>query len=107
MKFEFVEFYPSAEMPNNKSKALGTVHIYAIDCKLDIRGILVFKQGKGIFFCAPHFRGIDTETGKIVKYPLIRWTNQETQQEMIDFLHKEAKPVILKSLKESKKCLTV
>lgn len=97
MKFELVEYYP---IKNKKfERTLGTVHIYAIDCELDIRGILVTKQGKGIYFNLPHFKAKDEETGELVRYPHIRWTNQKTHEEMLDFLHREVKPLVLESLK--------
>ena len=100
MKFELVEFYEATDKTKSKmgKKRLGTVHIYAIDCELDIRGILVTKHGRGIFFNFPHFKAIDRETGQEVRYPLIRWTNQSTQQEMMDFLHKVVKKEIMKRL---------
>jgi hypothetical protein len=97
MKFELVEFYPieNKQFP----KTVGTVHIYAIDCELDIRGILVTKQGKGIYFNLPHYNAKDQETGENVRYPHIRWTNQATHEEMLNFLHREVKPLVLESLK--------
>lgn len=100
MKFEFVEFYPVNEKTRGRMKkgSLGTLHIYAIDCELDIRGISVVKQGKGIYFHFPHFFGFDTETGEETRYPLFRWTNQTTHQEMMDFLKNEIKPMILERL---------
>ncbi len=101
MKFELVDFYPATE-PRFKKNAVGTVHIYAIDCQLDIRGILVTKHGKGLFFNFPHFRAVDSETKQEVRYPLLGWTNESTQKEMMDFLHKEVKPIILEKMKEKK-----
>lgn len=99
MKFEFVEFYP---IKNNKNRrALGTVHIYAIDCGLDIRGILATKQGKGIYFNFPHYNAKDQETGEDVRYPHIRWTNEKTNQEMWDFLRNEVRPIILENLRKN------
>ena len=97
MKFEMVEFYPASQ-PTKKRNLLGTLHIYAIDCELDIRGIIVTKHGNGMFFNLPHFRAVDEETKAEVRYPLIRWTNEATQKEMMDFLHKEVKPKIKKLL---------
>lgn len=102
MKFELVEFYPAMEPKRNK-KFLGTVHIYAIDCGLDIRGIRVTKNGKGIFFNLPHFKAVDSETKVEVRYPLIRWTNDATQKEMMEFLHLQVKPVVLKNLNFKKR----
>ncbi len=97
MKFELVEFYP-IKNPKFK-KTIGTIHIYAIDCQLDIRGIFVIKSGNSMFFNFPHFRGVDDETGQEVNYPLIRWTNAATQKEMMEFLHQEVRPIILERLK--------
>lgn len=97
MKFEFVEFYP---MKSKKFKnTVGTVHIYAIDCELDIRGILVSVNGNATYFHLPHYTAIDEETGQLVKYPHIRWTNEATHKEMLDFLHREVKTEIMKRLK--------
>lgn len=101
MKFELVEFYPATE-PKFKKNFLGTVHIYAIDCELDIRGILVTKHGNSMFFNLPHFKAVDSETGAKVRYPLIRWTKEATHKEMMDFLHKEVKPEIMKRLNPTK-----
>jgi len=96
-----VEFYPQK---NKKNKHMvGTIHIYCIDCELDIRGISINKHGKkNIYFNMPHYTAIDEETGENVKYPHIRWTNEKTHNEMLDFLYKQVKPIILKRLEEAK-----
>jgi hypothetical protein len=103
MKFEFVEFY----LWNKKTKSktiVGTVHIYVIDCELDIRGIRVFKSTRGVLFLPPYEICKDHEdvTGgqKMVRYPIVSWTNEKTQKEMIKFLNEEVKPIILKILEE-------
>lgn len=102
MKFELVDFYPITDKNrgNAKRNMLGTVHIYAIDCQLDIRGIKVTQQGKSLFFHIPHIFGQDHETGEKVKYPVFRWTNQSSHEEMMDFLHTEVKPIVKKRLKD-------
>lgn len=97
MKFELVEFYPATE-PKKKKNFLGTVHIYVIDCELDIRGILVTKNGNGMFFNFPHFKAKDEETQEWVRYPLIRWANDSTHKEMMNFLHQQVKPEIWKKI---------
>lgn len=99
MKFEMVEYYPVIGLKKRKN-FLGTVHIYVIDCQLDIRGIMVSRQGKGLYFNLPHFKAIDEETGLEVSYPLIRWENSATQKEMMNFLHEKVKPEILKRIKD-------
>jgi len=82
MKFEMVGFYPSE---NKKSKLLGTLHIYIIDIELDVRGIQVFGNLKTMFFQLPHFMAFDD--GQKVRYPHIRFTNNEKQKELMNFLH--------------------
>lgn len=101
MKFEFVDFYPLADEIKEKMKknVVGTVHIYAIDCQLDIRGILVSSYANGMYFNIPNFVGFDPDSGKKIRYPVIGWTQKETHQEMMDFLHKEVKPIIKSRLK--------
>ena len=97
MKFELVEFYPITDKNrgNLKKNALGTVHLYVIDCDLDIRGIRVTKHGNTLHFHLPHCIGFDHETGEKIKYPIVRWTSQSKHDELMDFLHQQVKPVIL------------
>ena len=104
MKFELVDFYPTTEKNRKKSQRnlVGTVHLYIIDYQIDLRGIRVAKNGKGLYFLMPHIFGQDHETGEQVRYPVFRFTNQKDHDEMMDFLHKEVKPEILKRLKNGK-----
>jgi hypothetical protein len=100
MKIEFVEFYPyNPEISIKKNKnILGTVHIYLIEEEMDIRGILVSKAGKGIYFHLPHYTAIDEETRKPVRYPHIRFTNDSKHKSLMDFLHNEVKTIIRERL---------
>jgi len=95
MKFEFVEFYPVSKRLGGMPKdTIGTVHLYVIDCQLDVRGIYVTKRGKSLFFSFPHFRTIDPETNEMVMYPHLRWQDEKIQKAMINFLHTDVKPII-------------
>lgn len=100
MKFELVDFYPVDEKNrvNFKNNFLGTVHIYAIDCRLDLRGIKVLKQGRNLFFSIPHMFGFDHETGAKVTYPVFRWEDEQDHKDMMAFLHEEVKPGIMKTV---------
>lgn len=102
MKFEFVEFYHAPEDVKQRNKhSLGTLHIYAIDCELDLRGIRINKAGRSIIFILPYTSTTDEE-GQKVKYPFFRFTNEKIHKELMEFLHKEVKPKILEILRESK-----
>lgn len=100
MKFELVEFYPVTDQNRGKKKKnmLGTVHIYVIDIQLDIRGIRVVRKGKDVFFCIPHVFDLDHETGEKIRYPIFRWTDQKTHDEMMNFLNTEVKSLIFDKL---------
>lgn len=100
MKIEFVEFYKYDGKRFNKStrKILGTVHVYLIEEELDIRGINAIDTGKGIFFFFPHFYAIDEDTKEIVKYPYMRFVNDNKHKALMDFLHQEVKPIIRERL---------
>ena len=101
MKFELVGFYPVTE--KNFSKAdrnlVGTVHLYCVDCKLDIRGIRVTNNGNTIFFNLPHVYGYDGDTGEKIRYPVIRFTDDEIQKEIFTFLKETCKTQALDNVK--------
>lgn len=105
MKFELVEFYPTTDKNRGKFKKhdVGTVHIYAIDANLDLRGIRVVTKGqnsKHVVFLPPHISTRDGISGEPVRYPVFRFTMPEDHKAMIDFLQAEVKPVVLKYLKK-------
>lgn len=98
MKFEFVEFYKFPDTTKNKS-CKGTVHLYFVDQKMDVRGIMVSLNGKSMYFMMPHMYTFDLETNKKVRYPVISWVDEKAYKEIFDFLQKEVKPIILERLK--------
>jgi hypothetical protein len=101
MKFELVGFYPTTEKNFAKQDhhLIGTAHIYAVDCQLDIRGIRVTNQGNSIYFNLPHVYAYDGDTGEKVRYPVIRFTNDETQKEIFEFLQKTVRPLAVDNMK--------
>lgn len=105
MKFEFVEFY-HIDNPKNKRtrKALGTCHVYAYsdEVQFDIRGIMVLKNPKGLWFLMPHRKDIDPETNQMVTYPVFSFGKKEMQQELVDFLTNEVTPIIRERLNPTK-----
>ncbi len=91
MKFELVAFYEATKEVKSKrgNNCLGSVHLYLIDIGVDIRGIHVSKQGKGMFFQVPAAYGFDKELGKEVRYPVIGFTDDKIYQDMMNFLKTE------------------
>lgn len=100
MKFELVEFYPVGKNPQKKlnKNFLGTVHLYFIEEKFDLRGIKVVLRSKSIYFLTPHMWGWDEDEQKIVHYPVFRFTDENKHKEFMDFLHNEVKPIIKERL---------
>ena len=100
MKFELVDFY-YIEPENRKVKFkdnIGTVHIYAIEAKLDIRGIHVQKCGRKIYFKFPYYQAIDPETGKRIFYPHLNFIDQNDKDELNRFLNVDVKNIINEKL---------
>ena len=104
MKFELVGHYPLTDKNRGslKENQLGTVHIYIVDYKIDIRGIRVHKAGKGIFFNFPHITSKDPDTGEGVKYPVFRLSDEKEHKELMDFLHQKVKPEVIAWVKANK-----
>lgn len=102
MKYEFVGFYPFATGKEKGKKSVGTCHIYAIDLELDIRGIIVSKTEKGFFYHFPHAWQFDTETNKLEKYPVIRFTNEDKHKELLKFMYNEVTPQIKEIINQAK-----
>ena len=101
MKFELVEFYPVTEKNFSKQdrNLVGTVHLYCVDCGLDIRGIRVTNNGNTIFFNLPHVYAYDNQTGEKIRYPVVRFTNDGVQKEIFEFLKKNCKQQALENVK--------
>lgn len=104
MNIELVEFYPLKNKIKHKSgwSQIGTVHVYLIDHEMDLRGIIVIKNGQKYRFYLPNFQAIDEETGEKVRYPLIRFIKEEKHQALIDFLHKNVIKYVKEKLKLTK-----
>lgn len=83
MKCEYVGFYPATER-KNKYSCIGTIHIYCIDYKIDLRGIQVFKRGNCFHFMPPG-RWVKDEDGKEVRYPFIGFTDKKDDEALKEF----------------------
>lgn len=94
--FEIVEFYP--EIPFYETvigaKKLGSVHVYACAIGLDIRGCpaLMLKNGHVMVYL-PN-RQMKNKKGKIVRFPIIEFTDQKMKKECRRFLIEEASPYV-------------
>ena len=111
MKFQLVEFYPITKKEkkafkprSNGNIPIGTLHLYIIDHKIDYRGIRVSVKGakNKLFFHFPMQLSYDQDTGEPVRYPIMHFVDPQDHKQLLDFLYKDVKPVILKMLKEDK-----
>jgi len=109
MKFEIVGFYPLTEKNyrGEPEDFLGTLHIHLPEIGLDIRGIRVVQQKKDkkdkLFFYMPSIVTNDGETGEKVRYPVVRWLNNDDQKSMIKFMHENAPAVIRDEMSKCKR----
>lgn len=100
MKIEIVEFYPFLNKDNTRQINKGTLHIYVIDWKLDIRGVRVEKQNNQWRFYLPVLYGLDPETKQKVKYPIFSFTDREVQRKLISDMRDMGKTYIMQNFKE-------
>lgn len=101
MKIEIVDFY--ALRTKNKDFR-GTLHIYLPESKQDIRGIDVFQKKGFVFLQMPYKVGMDPESKKRVKYPVVSWMD-ETLKEFMSRLREVALPWLEPKLKDWKPLL--
>lgn len=97
MKFEAVEFYPVAR-DDEKGFLSGTMHLFWVDKKLDLRGIKVQRKKDKYFAFLPYVTAVDFDTGDVVRYPLLLPVNEEEKITMIEEIRKAAKDYIIKNV---------
>ena len=100
MKFEFIDFY-YIDPKDRKAKFkhnVGSIHIYAVDLRLDIRGIHVHQFGKKIFFKFPYFQAFDAEAGKKVFFPHLNFIDDQVKKDLSAFLNSTVKNEVRKKL---------
>jgi hypothetical protein len=81
MKIEIVGFYVR-ERDDAHKKLKGSLHAYLIDEGIDIRGINVIRKKDKIMVFLPHRTGVDEDTGEIVTYPVVTYSDMEKQKEL-------------------------
>jgi len=71
---ELVDVYPEKHDP----EIIATFHIYLADKDIDIRGGKVFlsESGNGIFVQVPQGRGTCDETGEMIQFPIVSFTDK-------------------------------
>lgn len=99
MKIEIVEFYPY-QTENGPQIHKGTLHIYLIDWKLDLRGIQVQKLNNQWRFYLPVGFGIDHETKQKVRYPILSFTDRDIQRRLVSIIRKMGQDYITSNFKE-------
>lgn len=99
INMEVVEFYPFDPITNPK-KFKGTLHVYLIDLEMDIRGIVVVKQGKGIFIDLPRKMYIDEDTDERKTYPIVSFSDSKKTRALYLSIKELGKKYIEQYLKE-------
>jgi hypothetical protein len=86
--FEIVGFYPCDEKKPKTKKFVGTLHVYDIEFKLDIRGCPCFKRPASFYVSPPMKKDWDPDEQKVVVYPIICY-EPEKQNIFLNFLRNE------------------
>lgn len=103
-KFELVDFYFLANDPKQKIMS-GTLHVYFPTLDLDLRGIWIGKneqKGKVKWkLTLPSRQTIDADTKQKVGYPIISFSNRQTQKDLEKMILEKAIPLIMEKLKKA------
>jgi hypothetical protein len=89
MSFEIVEAYT---IKNDSGVITGwSLHVYLIEEQIDLRGCFLKKERAGrLFLLMPYRQVMDEETKKMVKFPVISYTQMERQKNFIKELKEKA-----------------
>lgn len=98
MKIEIVEYYPY----EGRDDFSGTLHVYYVDKAMDIRGINCFKINGKWRIQMPYIWGVDFETKKRVRYPIINFIDENEQKQLSNLIWKQGKAYIKEKLKSEK-----
>lgn len=99
MKIEIVEFYPFQTEAGPQIHN-GTLHVYLIDWKADLRGIKVQKLNNQWRFYLPINFALDPETKQKVRYPIISFTDRETQRRLVSLTRTMGQEYIMQNFKD-------
>lgn len=97
MEIEIVEFYP---VEKQERRLLGSLHVYIIDLKLDIRGFRVIfdmdaqKRWKFVF---PHISIFFPKEQKPETFPVVQFSDPQMNRDLIKQIRKKASEYIRKN----------
>lgn len=97
MEIEIVDFYP---VEKQERRLLGSLHIYLIDLKLDIRGFRVIfdmdaqKRWRFIF---PHISIFFPKEQKSETFPVVQFSDAQMNRDLIKQIRKKASEYIRKN----------
>jgi hypothetical protein len=95
-----VDYYPY----KSKGREIqGSLHVYLIDFKMDLRGIWVRRKGRSWRFTMPTKVTTDWETQKEVRFPIIDFTEPQMNKDLLKSIIEEGRKFIEeKYLKDEK-----
>jgi hypothetical protein len=104
MDIEILEFYP-IEKNDTKQTLTGTLRIRLVDLEIEILGIYVSKDKDFWYFNLPGRKGVHHETGQLVRYPAIVFTDRDKQREFIDTIRSRGRSFVEQRLADKEKPL--
>jgi len=87
MNVELIGVYPIAF---NKKAFIGTMHIFLVEEKLDVRGIFVTKSKNKFFVDMPHMTQYDHEEKKFVNFPIFQFFDNAKHKLLVSILRQKA-----------------
>tara|TARA_R110000868_G_scaffold61144_1_gene185938 strand:- start:501 stop:860 length:360 start_codon:yes stop_codon:yes gene_type:complete len=97
---EVIAFYPLVLPPKRNHFLYGSLHIYLPELDVDLRGVIIFSNGKTttvIMPFKPYF-----EHGSAIKksFPIFSFSNREHYADLKKLIAEEAKNYLLENINE-------
>lgn len=95
MNIEIVEAYLIVK---KGKRVCWSLHVYIPEYDMDLRGIKVYRRENSWFFQMPYLSNYDHEEKRIVKFPVIGFSEREKSKRLIENIQEKAKIYIEEKL---------
>lgn len=99
MKIVVKDFYP--QKYNKEAKTLcGTLRVQLPDVGIELLGCFVSMRGDTLFLSLPSKKGVHHETGELVSYPVLVFTDKEKTRELVNAIRSEGRKFVEKVIED-------
>lgn len=96
MEIEIVEFY-EFKRDEKKQRLEGTLHVYLINEKIDLRGIYLVRHKNKVYIQMIYKKAIDLDTKEEVSYPIFSYADPKKNKELLEAIREKGGEYVLKN----------